>query len=127
MRALTLTIGGGLTATGVVAYVMTQAASWTALIPAFAGVLLLVLGFIAGKPSARMHALHGALVVALLGILGSAMNAFRIGEVFAGTAERPAAIVTSAIMFVALLVLLVAGIRSFVVVRRERAKAKAGA
>ncbi len=127
MRALTLTIGGVLTATGVVAYVMTQAASWTALIPAFAGVLLLVLGFVAGKPSARMHALHGALVVALLGIFGSAMNAFRIGEVFAGTAERPAAIVTSAIMFVALLVLLAAGIRSFVVVRMERAKAKAGA
>ncbi len=125
MRALTLTIGGLLTVTGVVAYVMTQAASLTALIPSAAGVLLLVAGIIAGKPSARKHALHGALVVALLGILGSAMNTFRIGEVFAGTAERPAAIVTSAIMFVSLLVLLLAGIRSFVVARRARAQGNA--
>jgi hypothetical protein len=51
------------------------------------------------------------------------MNVARIGEVFAGTAERLAAVVVSTLMFVVLVVYVVAGVRSFVAARRARASA----
>ena len=41
----------------------------TALIPAAFGVVLIVLGLVAHRASARMHAMHGAVLVALIGFL----------------------------------------------------------
>ena len=49
MQRLTLVIGGILVVLGVVAYVATGAASVTALIPAFVGLLLVICGLIAGR------------------------------------------------------------------------------
>jgi hypothetical protein len=43
---------------------------YTALIPAGFGILLMVLGFVARNEKARMHAMHGA---ALLGLIGFAV------------------------------------------------------
>ncbi len=60
------------------------------------------------------------LAVALLGALGSVMNAAKVGQLFAGTAERPAAILASLVMFVALVVYLGFGVRSFIEARRAR-------
>jgi hypothetical protein len=119
MIRLTTVTGAVLVVLGVVGYVATAAASPTALIPSAVGVLLLVCAAIArSRPAIGNHA---ALVVALLGALGSLMNVARIGEVFAGTAERPTAVVVSTVMFVVLVAYLVAGVRSFVAVRRARA------
>ncbi|CAJ1495509.1 hypothetical protein [[Mycobacterium] burgundiense] len=120
MTKLTLWIGGLLVATGVIAYIASAAASVTALIPAFVGILLVVAGLIARNPNAHRHAIHAALVIALVGALGSLMNVAKIGDLFAGTAERPAAIIVSAIMLVLLLVYVVAGVRSFIAARRAR-------
>lgn len=121
MVALTLAIGSLLTATGVIAWIATSMSSVTALIPAFVGVLLLVAGLIARRGEAvRRHAMHAAMAVALLGALGSLMNVAKIGSLFDGTAERPVAIIVSLIMFVALVVYLVFGIRSFVQARKSR-------
>ncbi len=115
MLNLTTWIGGILTATGIIAYVVSGAASVTALIPSVVGLLLLAAAFIGWRSDkARKHAMHAALAVALLGMLGSLMNVAQIGALFAGTAERPTAVVVSTIMFVLLLVHLVAGVRSFV-------------
>lgn len=122
MTMLTLAIGTILTLTGVVAYIVTDASSITSLIPSFVGVLLLVAGFISRNAKLHRHAIHAALALALLGILGSAMNVAQIGSLFTGTAERPGAVITSTIMFVLLLVLLIAGIRSFVQARRWKAQ-----
>lgn len=41
--------------------------SWTALIPALFGVVLLVCGLISFKPAARKHAMHAAAGISLLG------------------------------------------------------------
>ncbi|HVL84839.1 MAG TPA: hypothetical protein VM367_11225 [Pseudonocardia sp.] len=120
MTRLTLLTGGTLTVLGVVAYVLTGAASITALIPTFVGVLLLVCGALARRPQMHAHAMHAALAIALLGALGSLMQVVRLGEVFAGTAERPAAVIVSTIMFVVLVAFLVLGVRSFVAARRAR-------
>lgn len=121
MLRLTFIFASLLVLAGVIAYAVSGAASVTALIPAFVGLALLALGFIARNEGARKHALHVAMVVALLGLLGSLMNVAQIGEVFAGTAERPAAVITSTVMFVLLALYLVFGIRTFILARRSSA------
>lgn len=107
--------------TGVLAYVITAASSVTALIPAFIGGLLLICAAIASRPKLHRHGIHAALVVALLGALGSSMNAIKVGQLFTGAAERPAAIITSLILFVLCVGYVVVGVRSFVAARRSRA------
>lgn len=121
MTRLTIVIGAVLVVLGVVAYVATAMVSVTALIPSLVGLLLLGCAAVARKPDWHKHGIHAALVVALLGALGTLMNVARLGEVFAGTAERPAAVIESTLMFVILVVYLVAGVRSFVAARRARA------
>jgi hypothetical protein len=121
MTGLTLAIGGILTALGIVAYVVTGAASVTALIPTFVGLLLLVCAALARRPALRRHSIHAALVIAVLGAVGSLMNVVKIGDVFTGTAQRPSAIVVSTIMFVLLVFYIIMGVRSFIAARRSPA------
>ena len=121
MTRLTFAIGGILTVLGLVAYVVTGAASVTALIPTFVGVLLLVCAALARRPTLRRHSIHAALVIAVLGAVGSVMNVVKLGEVFAGTAQRPSAIVISTIMFVLLAFYIIMGVRSFIAARRSPA------
>jgi hypothetical protein len=121
MLALTTWTGALLVATGVIGYVASGAASFTALIPAAVGVLLLIAALIGRRSeNARKHSMHVALAIALLGALGSLMNVVKLGDLFAGTAERPGAIIASTVMFVLLVAYLVAGVRSFVRARAAR-------
>lgn len=119
MIKLTAAIGAVLAVMGVIAYVATGAVSVTALIPTFIGVLLLICAGLALKPSLHRHSMHTALVVALLGAAGSLMNVAKIGDLFAGTAERPSAIVLSTVMFLLLTLLIAMGVRSFIAARRS--------
>jgi hypothetical protein len=112
MVRFTSVLGIALVVLGVGAYVLTSAVSVTALIPAFVGVPLLICGALARSAARRRPALIVALVVALLGALGSAMNAVKIGEAIAGTAQRPSAVWVSTIMFVLLVAYVVAGTRA---------------
>src|SRR4051794_13603011 len=52
--------------------------SFTALIPAFVGLPLLLLGLLAFKDSWRKHAMHAAAALGLLGFLGGAVNLVRL-------------------------------------------------
>ncbi|MEZ5125977.1 MAG: hypothetical protein R2826_06990 [Thermoleophilia bacterium] len=122
MPRLTLLVGGLLVATGLVAYVATDGTSLTSLIPSAIGVLLGIAGAVALKPPAQKHAIHGALVIALLGVAGSLANVVKFGQLIDGTAERPAAVLVSTIMFLVLLVYLAFGVRSFVAARRSRGR-----
>lgn len=126
MAALTLGIGAILIVSGIIAYFVTGAVSVTALIPAGIGLLFLIGGLLALRPALRRHAMHACLAIALLGAAGTTMNVLRLGELFAGTAERPAAIIVSTITFVLLVVYLIAGIRSFVRARLLRRDGTAG-
>ena len=120
MTKLTLATGALLALTGAIAYLGTGTSSLTALIPSAVGVLMLVAGVLAGRPSLHRHAIHAALAVALLGALGALMNVVKVGQLVSGTAERPAAIWASLVMFVALVVYLAFGARSFIAARRTR-------
>lgn len=112
MIALTTWTGGILTVTGLIAYFATGMESLTSLIPALIGVLLLIAAAVARwAPDARRPAMIAALVVAVLGAIGSLMPLSSIGDLFAGDAERPAAVIVSAIMLVVLVVYFVIGLQ----------------
>lgn len=122
MIALTRLLGAALVVVGVVAYVVTGAESITALVPAFLGAPILVLGFVAGGEARTRGALIAAIVLAVLGVLGTAMNLADLPALLAGDdVERPAAVVTSAITAVLCLVYVIAGVRWFLGQRGSRA------
>jgi hypothetical protein len=119
MIRLTVVIGGILAILGVVGYIATAATSLTALIPSAVGVLLLVCATVAARrPANHRHAMHTALVIALIAALASLRNVARLGDLLAGTATNPAAVLLSTIMFVLLAGYIAAGVRSFVATRR---------
>jgi membrane-bound ClpP family serine protease len=109
---------------GVISWLVTATASWTALIPAILGVVLLICGIIGLKrPKIGIHI---ALVIALLGVIGTFMNVLKLGDLFAGTAERPAAVIVSTVTFILLIAYIVAGVRSFIAARRPEAEGSRG-
>ena len=110
---------------GVGGFFLTGGVSPTALIPVLFGVILMVAGVISlKKPDLLKHAMHGAAVVALLGIFGTARSLGKLGPVFDGTAERPAAVISQAVMAILCLVFLILCIKSFIDVRRARQAAQ---
>jgi hypothetical protein len=117
MARLTITIGILLTLLGVAFYVgLTIDAgtrpSVTALIPAFAGLPILLLGVAALKESIRKHAMHG---VALLALLGFLLPVGRLGLQLARGADiKPTVLVSLVLMAVLCGMLLAACVRSFV-------------
>lgn len=121
MASFTIRIGGILIVAGIAGYVLTGAASITALIPAALGVALVVLGLVGvRRPDLRKHVMHVALLVALIGLAGSISGLLALpGALSAGEGVRPA-IALRAVMAVMLLVYLGVGIKSFVDARRAR-------
>jgi hypothetical protein len=117
MPALTRTVGFLLILLGVSGYIGTGRASITALIPAIFGAIFLVLAMVARNPNARRHAMHAAVALALLGVLGTAPRIF--AAISAGTAGRVATLAQIA-MALALLVYVVFGVKSFIDARRAR-------
>lgn len=119
---LSITIGTLLTILGILSYILTDFASITALIPAFFGIVLTGLGFL-GKSleSMRKHAMHAALLLALLGLAGSFSGLMAlIGTLFGTMPERMSAVVSQSVMAVLCIVFLIAGIKSFITARKEQ-------
>jgi len=101
---------------GYVAGVMTDRASYTALIPAIFGALLLLLGVIArAKENLRKHLMHAAVVVALLGFIATAGRLIpRLGELtFSGAEIAQISMAAVCLLFVVL------AVKSFVGARRK--------
>ena len=114
MPSTTIALGGVLIVLGLAGYFLTGAASLTALIPAAFGLVMTLLGLLARDERKRKHAMHAAVVVALLGFLGSIRGLLQIGDVVDGTAARPAAVIAQTIMAVLTLGYIVMAVRSFV-------------
>lgn len=120
MVTTTRLLGAVLIVTGAIAYIVTGAESVTALLPAFLGLPILVLGLLAGAPSRRRPMVIIAVVLAVLGAAGTAMNVAELPALLAGDdVERPAAVVTSTITAVLCLVYAIAGIRWLVAAGRN--------
>lgn len=106
---------------GLVAYFGISSESITALIPAFLGFPMLILGYIAQNEKYLKHAMHGAAVLALLGFggtVGGLIKFFRLvgGEEF----ERGSAITVQSIMALLCLIFLIFAVRSFIDARKNK-------
>jgi hypothetical protein len=118
MTQTTIGIGIFLVVLGLVGFFVTGMQSITALIPTFFGVLFLILGLIARKESARKIAMHIAMVLGLLGLIGTFPGLIKMFPLLLGAeVARPAAIITQAIMALLLIYYLVVGIRTFIAAR----------
>lgn len=112
----TVVVGAILVVVGVLGYLLSDSRSLTAFIPSVLGAVLVVCGVVgARRPKIGIHA---ALVVALVGVLGTIPNVLGLGDLASGDSERPLAVVSGTVTFVVLVVYLVVGIRSFVAARR---------
>jgi hypothetical protein len=124
MPLLTIVVGGLLSVIGILGYAFSDTHSVTALIPLALGSLLEVCGTLALKPALKKHAMHGASVLALLGVAGSIMGFVSfLRLITGGSAARPLAAQVQAAMFAICLVFLVLCVRSF---REARARRMAG-
>jgi hypothetical protein len=102
---------------GISSYLLTGRASTTALIPAYFGAVLGLLGRLARREHLRKHAMHGAALLALIGLAGALFSLFRapLGS------RSPVAEGAQALMAVLMAVFLVLSVRSFIAARRARA------
>lgn len=109
---------------GVAAYVITGMESWTALIPAIFGAVLLIFGLLGFKEGLRKHVMHAAAAWSLLGLLGTWRGFFTALSMLGGAeVERAPAVIVQGIMAVGCVVFLVLCVRSFIQARRARAAA----
>jgi len=114
MPSVTINFGRVLVLIGAFGYIYGYTSgrvSITALIPAFFGLILLILGYAArAKESFRKHLMHVAVIVALLGFLASAGRLLsKLSEI-----SLSAAVVSQAAMALVCLLFVISCIRSFV-------------
>lgn len=104
---------------GLIGYFGSGMVSPTALIPSFFGILLAVLGFVAQNPARRKMAMHIAVMVALVGFIGSVRGLVTAVLMLTGEpAARPVAAISQAIMAILTLTFTVMCVRSFINARR---------
>ena len=100
MPLQTLLLGAVLVVLGLVGYAASKGASVTALIPAFFGLPLLLLGWLAGRAERPGLWLIVALALAVLGSAGSAQGLAKLPALLSGGAERPLAVAVQSLMAV---------------------------
>jgi hypothetical protein len=115
---ITIVTGGLLIALGLWGY-FPDARSVTALIPAFGGIALVILGALAMKPTMLKHAMHAAAMIGVLGFLAGAgwflAKLIKDGKI----PEGPSGISTG-LMAVVCAVFVGLCVNSFVQARRRR-------
>ena len=80
MATKTISLGTALIILGVIITIASDSGSATSLIPAFVGVVFVVLGLVArAKPDLNHHLMHASAGVALLAVLGSLGSAIGRG------------------------------------------------
>ena len=106
--------GSLLVLVGVVAYVLTDFSSLTALIPSLFGLLFVILGRLGLSTDRRREVRYGLAVLALLGLAGSAQGVVDLVTIATGdTVERPIAAVSQSVMVVVCVLVLALVGRSF--------------
>ena len=121
MAGLSVLMGALLILLGVAGYLASNMVSPTALIPAAFGVVILMLGAYGREPSRRPVAMHLAMGVALVGLLGSVTGVFALVRWLAGSLEGPLTLapIARALMAILMAIYLAAGVKSFAAARRK--------
>jgi len=110
---------------GLVSYFGISSESVTALIPAFFGVPLIIFGWLGLNEKYLKHTMHGAAVLMLLGFAGTVSGLIKFFKMLAGVQpERPAAVTVQAIMALLCLMFLFFAVKSFIDVRKNKAKSE---
>lgn len=109
-------------ALGVLGYIVTEEASKTALIPAFIGIVFVLLGFAAFAEGIRKHVMHAAAAIALLSILGPGV---RLAMVLPKSGLTTAA-TYQIVYIIGTIGFLAACINSFIQARKARKAAESG-
>jgi FtsH-binding integral membrane protein len=117
MPSTTRLVGVILIVLGLASYFGTGRVSVTALIPAFFGAVLVVLALVAKREAARKHAIHAALVVALIGLIGTLVRL--LPAIANGQLGRPA-VIAQLVMSLVLAGYIALGVKSFRDARRSR-------
>jgi hypothetical protein len=121
MAKLSITYGAIFILMGLISYFGISSESITALIPAFFGIPMLILGWLGLNEKYLKHTMHVAAVLMLLGFFGTIGGLIKFFKMLGGVQpERPAAVTVQAIMAVMCLVFLILAIKSFVDARRNK-------
>jgi hypothetical protein len=126
MAKVTILFGLVLIVLGIVGYVGTGSQHPTALIPAYFGIVLGILGALARTENAkrRMQMMHIAVTIGLLGFLGTAKSIWDYYQMErGGSFPFPAAVEAKATMSVILLFYVLLCVRSFIHARKARPEA----
>ena len=116
MAPLAVSFGVLLSLLGGILYAMAEVKSVTALIPSFIGIALILLGLLARKENMRMHAMHLAALIGLVGFAGGAFMGIR-----GLTTDRPATVWGGSFAMAVLCGAFVAlCVKSFIDARRAR-------
>jgi len=122
MPRIAIFVGGLLIGLGLAAYFLIATpdesgrVSVTALIPAFIGAPIALLGAVALYERARRHAMHGAVVLGALGLIGALMRPIR--AIMSGTFELNAAAGVQLAMAAICALFVILCVRSFLNARR---------
>lgn len=121
MAKISIACGLVLIGLGLGGYFGTGMTSWTALIPAYFGIAIALLGALALNDAYRMHAMHGAV---LLGLIGFVAAGYRVVKVaIAGNIELPVAFALQLAMSLICAVFVALCVRSFIQARKARKSA----
>lgn len=119
MVAITYVYAVILIALGVIFYAITG--SGTSLIASGFGLVVFGLAVGAGRDSLRKHMMHGAALVALLGVLGNGDAVMSLPALLSGEeVERYYAVISRSLMAVVSVLYLALSINSFLAARRAR-------
>ena len=123
MAKLTLVLAVLLVALGLVGYIGTGSLHPTALIPAWIGLALGIFGFLAISPNEgrRKLFMHINVTIALLGFIGSTVEAIRgyVHAASAGVAPDQIALTSKVTLAGLLLIYVILCVRSFIAARRS--------
>lgn len=125
MAKTTIVFGIGIIILGLVAYFGTGRESVTALIPAFLGLPLALVGVLAAKDIKRVLMMHIAVVIGVVGILGTAGGLIKLAKMLAGQEiTRPSAVIVQSIMAVMMIAFVSICVQSFIKARKVRNASK---
>jgi len=120
MAQLTIGMGASFIIIGIVGYITTYMQSWTALIPAFLGIIFIILGGIALRESARKIAMHIAMVLGLVGLIYSFPGLIKLFPLLTGADfSNLVDAITKTMISILLIYYLGMGIKSFIDARKK--------